>query len=86
MRRHGEKISWYLRLEKKGVRVKALEDLPDLSELEQFYLELYNLTGGKASEMVALSSLYGMGNDETFFAIKTIKIIEQGTMHANSNS
>jgi len=86
MRIHGKKISWYLRLEKQGVKVKALSRMPELSKIDSFYLDLFNYSEGRVPDLLRLNDVYQMDNDELFFAIQVISMITAGLQNADSSS
>lgn len=80
---HSKNLEWYQELESNGLHVKALDDRPTLSGVDEFYFDLYVAAGGRPIEVIAVSELYGLGPGETLEAVQICKRIKR-LVHADN--
>ena len=80
---HSDNLEWYQELEANGMHVKALDDRPELSGIDEFYFDLYAAAGGQPVEVIAVSKLYGLGPGETLEAVQICKRIKR-LVHADN--
>ena len=68
------------------MEVKVFQSMPKLSEIEGYYLELFNLSEGAVSNLFALNSIYHMDEDELYTAIVVVRLIGIEVSNANHSS
>jgi len=64
-----------LRLQATGVKVKALDTLPEIDVVDEFYLDMYNSCGTDFSAILAYCGLYEQTNEEIIEAVKIMKMV-----------
>lgn len=52
-----------------GVRVKALESMPELLQIDIFYLDMYCICGTSFNDINTYCDLYGLSKRETLEAV-----------------
>lgn len=60
-----------------GVHVKALDTMPELLDVDLFYLDMYRACGSNFSNLNIYCSLYGFSNEETLEALDIMLNIAQ---------
>lgn len=63
-------------MERKGIKVKALKERPQLDDVCSFYLQLYSFCGLSVSNVVAVGNMYGFDDTEKTELLKIIWMIE----------
>lgn len=62
-----------------GVHVKALDTFPgDLLEIDNFYMEMFAITGANFPNVQTYCSLFGFSSEEVLDSVKIMKLIEVG--------
>jgi hypothetical protein len=74
-----------LRIAKTGVHVKALDDLPELTDVDDFYLEMFKSCKDNFLSAVVYCELYGFTNDETLEAVQMMQAINH-SVNKDANS
>jgi hypothetical protein len=60
------------------VKVKALEQQPELLEADIFYYDMFAVCGSSVSETKAYCELFGLDREETLEAIEMMRTIYVG--------
>jgi hypothetical protein len=60
---------------RKGVKVRALQERPRLNPIEDFYYDLYDITGGSIAVLMQVAACYGLEGNELFDAILVMRAI-----------
>jgi len=57
----------------KGVKVKALDTLPETCEAEDFFIEVYTMCGNSITDIISYCKLLGLSREDITDTIKVIK-------------
>lgn len=68
-----------------GVHVKALENRPELIDVDEFYRTMFNSCKSDLLSIVTYCDLYGFTSEETVEAIEVMQIINY-LVSKNANS
>ncbi len=83
-RKHGKNYQWYLDVAANGIIVKPLQSFPQLIEIDNFFLEMFNICGNDFKSIVEYCKLYGLTSDEILEAVTILNIVYSGVLDASN--
>ena len=61
-----------------GVNVKVLDSMPELLEIDEFYLNMFNACNTNFQNIETYCNLYGFDNEEIIEAVEIMSTILKG--------
>lgn len=75
-KKHGHNYDWFKRISETGVKVKALDDLPEMLYIDEFYYDMYISCGTSVSNIISYCNLYDFSVEEILDSIKILGCID----------